>query len=498
MEVFRLDTAQPRDFPPQLRALHRRQGQAAVDWLRFARRNPETLDRAEFGYTRDSLDNYLYGAIHPWPLFIDEQRQQDFAAAAVSVSQLIESVPTRLFGDDPVRLSEALCLDQDLTRISVEYRLRYPDAPLWSRADFYDTASGLRCLELNTSSFLGGWQDAIWRPYYLQHPLIRRFLDEYGYQPTQGDESIAIVFHGLVQRAVDAGFAEGGQLNLFMGMDEEDMPEIRFNSQDAIGDLWSKTLTAVAPGVEGQVTLAPVMKAQADEKGLFYGGEPQHIMLEFYSTLSPPSVLQALDAGRLHLCNGPANIILRSKLHLAWLWEHADRGDEAFTAEERDQILRFLPWSIIPRRGAKVRFRGEFHDVSKLLLQRREDFVIKRGSSFAGQGVHVGRFVEDAEWQQHVEQALSEPGWMVQERIDSVPLLFQNGEHGAVLHDSAWGIFAFGPRYGGSFLRIQPMAGAAPPVSEEDGLNRGLINTSQGARECAIIAVEPRIASLQS
>ncbi|MEM9292288.1 MAG: hypothetical protein AAGD01_11455 [Acidobacteriota bacterium] len=498
MKTFRLDPHKTQSLPTQLRALHRRQSVAAVDWLRYARRNPEVLDRSEFGYADRPIDDWLHRVMHPWPLFIDSQREAELADAATAVARLVESVPTRLFGDDPQRLAEVLGLEEREAQLSVEYRLRYPEAPLWSRADFYDTSEGLRCLELNTSSFLGGWQDATWRPIYLHHPLIRRFLEEHSLRLSPGGQALDTVFRGAVRRAVAAGLATSRELNLFMGLGKEKLEAVvRFHSRDAVGELWEQALRAEAPGVEGRVTLGLLQEAEVNSRGLYFEGQRQHILLEFYSLLSSPQVLSALDSGRLHVYNGPSNIVLRSKLHLAFLWEHADSGSDAFSAEERAQILSYLPWSVQVRRGVKIRYRGEFHQLQRLLLQRRDDMVLKLGDSYSGKGVYVGRFTPEEEWRERVNQALDEPGWMVQERIDGEPLLFQSGSRGASLHEVAWGLFAFGGQYGGGFLRIRPAEVEGEELEGDEGEavakagRRGVVNVSQGALESPLFRVEP-------
>lgn len=47
--------------------------------------------------------------------------------------------------------------------------------------------------------------------------------------------------------------------------------------------------------------------------------------------------------------------------------------------------------------------------------------------------------------------------------------LFQHGAQGTCLHDLVWGLFAFGDRFGGSFVRMQPHGGNT------------IVNSKQGA-----------------
>jgi hypothetical protein len=57
--------------------------------------------------------------------------------------------------------------------------------------------------------------------------------------------------------------------------------------------------------------------------------------------------------------------------------------------------------------------------------------------------------------------------------------LFQTGENGYAGHHAVWGLFVFGSRYAGGFMRVLPEKNA-----------QGVINTHRGAEKTVILEVE--------
>ncbi|MCP4153049.1 MAG: hypothetical protein GY757_35280 [bacterium] len=95
-----------------------------------------------------------------------------------------------------------------------------------------------------------------------------------------------------------------------------------------------------------------------------------------------------------------------------------------------------------------------------------------------GEGVVIGKSVLQAQWEEHVAGALGAGNWLVQEYVETPPLMYQLGD-GCALHESIWGLFAFGENFGGGFLRVMPVEGSS-----------GVINTAQGARLSVLFEVE--------
>ena len=145
-------------------------------------------------------------------------------------------------------------------------------------------------------------------------------------------------------------------------------------------------------------------------------------------------------------------------------------GDSAeFTAAEREIIRRHAPWTRRVLPGATI-FRGRPFRLPEDHPVRREELVLKKGSSASGRHVHVGRFRTPDEWNRAIARALVERDWVVQEYLETVPYCFYDAAGGPGRHDLVWGRFVFGRHYGGAFLRMQATSAGT-----------GRVNTGQGA-----------------
>jgi hypothetical protein len=105
--------------------------------------------------------------------------------------------------------------------------------------------------------------------------------------------------------------------------------------------------------------------------------------------------------------------------------------------------------------------------------------LVKRARVGQGKGVHAGRFTPAEEWRRLVSEALEQGDWVIQERVEPLPILGQNGERGTAPHEAVWGLFVFGDRYAGGFLSLRPLG------------ESGVINVHQGASEGIILEVLP-------
>jgi hypothetical protein len=105
--------------------------------------------------------------------------------------------------------------------------------------------------------------------------------------------------------------------------------------------------------------------------------------------------------------------------------------------------------------------------------------VLKPGDGVAGVNVNLGSGTSADHWKHLVEKALGEKKWVVQEYVPSTSYLYQNGVSGCTEHRTVWGIFVFGSREAGGFVRVLPEKG-----------NSGVINSFQGAELGIVFEVE--------
>lgn len=454
------------DLTPELEASHRRLSKAQSRFLEFAARHPESASREAFA-DLDRRDELRTRLVQSWPLFLSRERLAEMSAACVGIIDLVKSIPRRVFDNDPARLAEYYAMPAERAEMIAQVidKTECLEGAI-GRGDFLDGAGGFQCCELNMSGNLGGSEMAAWFERYLAVPLIRRFLDETGIEASATHPFRALFRYVIERRA-------------------RRLPDEHVNMaiifQDHPGGLWEEFVRfeywAALDELElsGNLLLCEDPELSYDGNRLRLDGDPVHIVLDTQLGVVGPPVFVAVIEGAIDIYNGPLTQLLSDKRNLALLSEQAE--SELFTAEERRLIRDHVPWT--RKVAAEFADYGEERVyVPDHLLDERERMVLKPALGLRGEDVHVGRSTEEPAWEDLVDRALEEGGWIAQEYVEPLPYLFQDGEAGIVPHDLVWGLFAFGGRYGGGFLRLMPTGGP------------GVINHALGASEAILFEVD--------
>ena len=442
--------------------------QAQVELLEFIARNPEGLRRDTFAPV-GVRDEFMRYDPQVWPVFLGAARRRELERAAVAVGRLIRSLPRRVFHNDPDLMRDFYRIPAELAaRISLLIDTTDILDTALSRGDFLDTPAGLKCMEVNMCSNLGGWAIPTWLPRFLSVPLLRRFLDESGVR-FSFHNPLRLMFEHVAGAARD--LADGGELDLAFLLPGEETPTERW--RDWFQEEYRTALAAL--GLQGSVFACFADDLTESGGALRVRGRRVHLLLETMLGYIPPPAVRAVLAGTVRVFNGPVTRVLNDKLNLALLSEYA--GSDLFTAEERLTTEAYVPWT---RRVAAefVDWEGKRFYLPDLLARQRERLVLKLGDSLAGVDVHIGRFVSAGRWAEVMETALAQGTWVVQEYLEPAPYLFQTSESGAAPHDLVWGLFAYGDTYGGTFLRMLPHG------------SHGVINAAQGAAPAITLDVE--------
>ena len=127
-----------------------------------------------------------------------------------------------------------------------------------------------------------------------------------------------------------------------------------------------------------------------------------------------------------------------------------------FDPAELEVIRKRIPWTRYVRASQTV-FHGSEFDLTTLILNEQERFVLKPNDDYGGHGVFLGWESNKQAWQDAVKAALEKP-YVVQERVDFEktkipaysdriyldelfvdynPFLFQNEVEGALIRLSA-------------------------------------------------------------
>ena len=456
-------------------ALHARLSPAGAAFLRFAAAHPACLERASFA----ALASHGVGSpypLQPWPALVDRARVAEMERVSTGLARLIKRLPRQHFGDDPERLRDFYDLaSADLARRMVQQ----PDglAEAIGRGDFLDSSEGLKCLEFNMLSALGGWEAPLWAEAYLRVPLLARFLREERLRAACRDTVGLLLAHAVAAARELAG--AGGEINLAL-VTPERSPAHGHHLEAWLAGRYAEVLRQTAPGAAGALLIRPYAGLAERAGALWAGGRRIHAAVELHDEGTAAPALRCFRAGGLKLFNAPVRTVLTDKRNLALLSELAESGGSLSPAE-RDLVARHVPWT---RRlaAAPAAWRGREVWLPELALAARAELVIKKARAGRGSAVHLGAATPAEMWRERVERGLAEGDWIVQERVEPLPYVHQRGERGWGPHDVVWGLFVLGDRYGGGFLSLAPREAR----TEREG---GVVNVMQGATVGVILEV---------
>ena len=448
---------------PDLRAAHRAVSPEDLAFREVAKDDPRLLDRRTFDALRDPLFEYK---LQPWPTFLGAALRDELHAASRDVCGALKRIPERVFGGDWAAIARFYGL---ASPAAAEICFAEPNglAGGVARGDFILTADGFKCMEVNWSARIGGWETAPLVAAHMAIPPIAEFVRGRGIA-VRCTDTIRGLFTHVIGEARAAGLAADGELNIAI-VREPGSPLGSAAFRSYLREEYARTRAGLG-GLDGEVRECYPAELASAGGAIQLAGRRIEAVIEFNDD-TPKDVYRAFKSNRLVLWNGPAMQVLSDKRNMALLSEGLEKG--SFTPAERAAIRRHIPWTRLVAPG-RADFYGEEMAMRDLLLARREELVLKAAVSFGGKAVAVGDFTPAAAWREMADAALARGGWIVQERLLSLPYLYQSGEHGCAPHDVIWGPFLFGDTYGGLFLRMQPQA------------DRTVVNLTQTATEgCA-------------
>jgi len=471
----------------EAKPVHARWSDANRDFLDFVERNPSCLHRSTFGsiYEDPSLRKL---SIQPWPLFAGESQQGEIERVTLGISRIVKGSVDRFLHGDPGRViefyrsntedvegSEVLVLRW--TDEVLDFLLKEPDG-IWgapSRGDYIETEEGLKCLEFNAGSFIGGLPTQHIGERVLESPEVARFLRERGLA-ARAPRTVGALMRHLFDDTVRLGIWKGGEFNVAILGFPHEPAQAALNNLELYNREFRRVLVDTGLIPDGRVFLCSPADVVEDGEVMRVEGHPLHAAFELHDgTPDMRPLFFGFKQKRVNLFSGPITALMGDKRNLALVSENA--GSDEFTAEERALIERHVPWTrrVLP---GKTTFRGRPFRLAEDLVDHRADLVLKKATSMGGAHVHIGRYRTDDEWKRVISQALVEEDWVVQEYLETIPYWFQTGESGAAPHHVIWGLFAFGDHFGGAFLRMQRI-----------GAPNGVVNTRQGAEVGAYLEI---------
>lgn len=427
----------------------------AAAFAAFAAANPECLDPASFALLRQENPAPGY-VLQPWPILLSAEKSRSMQEASVAVTAIATSLPRRIFGDDFAELAEYFRIPGG--EVVAELILCEPNGieEALYRGDFIDTRNGLKCIEINGGSAVGGWILPLLGRLYPRVPVLARFLAEHGWALHCPDTLAAMLGHFVDGARKSPALIGDGEINVAITAAAKDHEFYNPSSEAEVRRAYAAVLAAISPGLAGELRFCDYAELTFQGGRVFHQGKRVHVLFEQQVAEGPQrqQAIGSFKAGLLDLYTGPASQIIMDKRNLALMSELG--GSSVFSEAERRAIRAVVPWTRRVVRG-HTDYRGERVFIPDLLDAEREGLVLKKGYSSSGKHVFFGRATPAGHWAEQVTAALEEEGgWVVQEWLESVPYELLDEDRGPLPHDVVWGLFVFGGRFQGGFLRTLP------------------------------------------
>lgn len=486
------------EIKDHIKDTHERLSKTNTRFLEFIRQNPSRM-RAEH-YHLLELNDPLF-KLQPWPTFIGQQTKNQVKEASLKVLDLLKALPQRIFSNDIEKISQYYGVSLDLAKYFLNGVTDEHYNNLLARGDFTFTDSGLKCLEYNINTNLGGMNLPLWESLYLATPVISEFITQNRVK-IYNRNLYSYLFEHLAIRA-KAFYNHCEKINIAIIMPQMLNDPIMHSQERYLHSVYREVMETTFNGLPGQAFICkfPQLRVKGDE--VYYNNKKLHFLVEWCQGYVPKEILKIFKQGKLLICNGAVAWLLSTKLNLALLSEMEDA--ELFSPEEKETIKKYIPWTrkIAP---GETTYKGQTVQLKEFMLSNREKLVLKPLLGAGGKDIYIGPYTPEEEWKQVVESAMTwndwqdihfgdhltemqwydiakkafqVKNWLVQEYIEPPTYLYQLGENGYAEHHAVWGFFIFGDIYAGGWVRVIPVKNQS-----------GIINCHQGARVSVAFEVD--------
>jgi hypothetical protein len=381
------------------------------------------------------------------PLFLGRAERDQLNEDLQHVRTALLSLPGALFGADLAAFAQACGLTGPQTAATL--RSQAGQVTQLVRADLYPEPAGLRLLEYNMGSAVGGVDNPSMCRAMLRHPLLRDFAREHqlGYVDTMREQTRMI-------------FAETGR-------DPGSYPTMAVTSWPDHYQRFRPFLHRMARrwrtlGLDTHA--CHIGQLQTGGGRVRLRGRPVDIIFRIFLTehlLTPQGpdligpLLDAAADGQVAIFTPLDADLYGSKIPLAMLSDDAHR--HLFTPAQLAAFDRVLPWTRVVRPGPVALEDGRTVDLLDYAAGHAEDLVLKPALAHGGMGVLAGWHpaTSPQAWRAALRAALDAPS-VLQRRIRPAAELCPGAAGEVVPWTVTWGVFTSPAGYGGVFARAYP------------------------------------------
>ncbi|MBT2364997.1 hypothetical protein J7E88_06600 [Streptomyces sp. ISL-10] len=433
---------------------------------------PQTITETDPRLLLNAFDHQFRGFRTFWfdriapagPVVLPAARGAELESATAYLADLLRRA-VRSLGSDCVTRHRALGLDERLTAFYGDEEFESTYATVMGRPDVMLTESGWKFIEFNFCSSTGGQVyfhllNELWRqllpdeasghltladPLKARNEMLRTVLGDLGLDP-----HMALV--GYLPDVFLTGVGEASRRYYEIEIDSLRKGGIRaeyFETDEFIDAIGSR---------RGDVPL--VLERTVPQEWIDAGrdlGPLLKIRKCGSVVLTPQSSYQAANKQLFALLS---------------------KGQEWMTDQDRDFVRQYIPWS----RGIReelVEYQGESWKLDELLMNRREDFVLKRSDGDQNFDVHIGSRTGASAWEGIIAKARSAGTWIAQETVHSSEvgadvLDCERGEYLGISTRAVFGPLFMGGRMTGCGVRYDV---PAPPDAAQDTAGTSILGT---------------------
>ncbi|XOV80940.1 MAG: hypothetical protein ACFHVJ_08320 [Aestuariibacter sp.] len=435
----------------------------------------------DFNLDKDNsaLANFVSSYHYPvenWPLFLSADRVDEVKAMLEPLPAIAYKAIRTFFKNNPTLFSEYLNQPDVLLAVLEQHNL--DSRELIMRQDVIYTNNELKIIEINSGSNIGGWQLSLMEAQFREGLELFNENQQTAFHHINVLEQILATISKSIAR-IKKRKATG---NIVLFRSYQDIPDKQNKMENFLHGYYDrikpshmqngklifindhKELEFTADNrvkVQGEVVDTVLLTAANNEEFL------PHINIRLISCYLADNIV---------LPDSPLHTVLSNKSVFALLHEPELKAN--WTPQERNYIERHIPWTA-RLRDCEIHYKGKCYNVYDLLLQNKDQLVLKKGDGLQGDDVHVGRFIDVQNWLEIGKRYMDQPLWLIQEfcEPDVLVLPLPDVAPEENLYSSVWGFYSMDNHYQGAFVRVKPILH-----------NDGVINSARGAVELAVFS----------
>ena len=399
-----------------------------------------------------------------WPLFISKQIVADFESCASTILNVIDKAIRHEFNGAAKKLAEFYSVPELYAELITGDRLALREVPI--RIDALLGPTGLKILEVNVGSQIGGWQIRWVSEQYRKLPELATFFKRIN---CVSQDLVSEYFDYLISLSTDKYSADSAPINVLIVPNPASK---LLQSKQSFQNIYTSVLDNKQ--LIGSLEIEPCYDdLEFRSEGVFLNGKKLSAIMT-----SAPGLDGALGfrlfaahlAGQIFWVDNPLFDVLGEKRSLALVHKH--KNSDIYTDHEMQCIDRFIPWCA-PSSPQSILYKGTEFSLEQLLLSQQESFVIKHGAGYEGRDVYIGKYTASDVWNDVLQRALKDGKWLVQEYCESNRYYAQS-DNSYTSFDIIWGLFVFGDKYAGNVLRFMKSDSGTGVVNAATGAESGI------------------------